>query len=68
MPHRNRTLLMVVSLVWILVIVATLVNAAVRTGGEPKEGEERHSAAILAEALVPGVANPRTLIDLVPPA
>ncbi|MGC9318452.1 MAG: hypothetical protein ACP5KN_10540 [Armatimonadota bacterium] len=45
MPHRDRTLAMVVSLMWALAIAAALVSAALRTGPGARGNGHEHSAA-----------------------
>ncbi len=60
MPQRDRTFMMVVTLICILAIAASLVNAAVRSGDEDEHhGDEQHehSALMLVEAPASPAAN-----------
>lgn len=70
MAHRNRTLMMVVSLIWIVALLGAFISAQARSGGEEHgdEGEHSHSALMLVEAPAPQPANHSAATDLFAPA
>lgn len=70
MPHRNRTLMKVVILIWIVVLAATLVNAAVRSGGGAEQGQEERDSSALppVEAPMAPAANLLSSFDHQAPA
>ncbi len=68
MPHRNRMLVVVVALTWIVLLAASMLSAALRSGAPAEEVPPGHSSALLAEAPGAPAANPPALTDIVPPA
>ncbi len=71
MPHRNRTLMMVVSLIWIVALLGTFLSARVGAGGgQQGDGnghEHSHSSLLLVKAPAPPMANHSADIDLTAP-
>ena len=59
MPHRHRMLTIAVTIIWIIVLGATLVSAAVRSGGDAADAEQQEqteAALVLVEAPPPTMA------------
>lgn len=71
MPHRHRMLTIAVTIIWIIARAATLVSAAVRSGGDAADAEQQEqteAALMLVEAPSPPVANMPAFLDLSAPA
>jgi hypothetical protein len=67
MPHRNRTLMMVVSLIWIVALLGTFLSAQLRSGGQQDDGGQAQSAVIVVEAPAPATANSHAGLELPAP-
>jgi len=71
MPQRDRTFMIVVTVIWILSLAAPLVIAAVGPGGEGEHDEDEHeeqSGLMLVEAPGSRAANSLAQFDPLAPA
>ncbi len=63
MPHRNRTLMMVMTLICVFVVAAILVSAAVRSAGDEAGHDHAALAFTVAEAPPSVAANHPASVD-----